>query len=278
MAPQPRCRFDIDQFEGISFFGPSLVGFGSLEMYSKGMSSPMSWFRRKVIVSFKSNDSVALTFDDGPDPHHTPQVIDILQKHNARATFFTLGRQAELYPRIVQQILSTGSEIANHSYSHPSFSLISNAERLAELKKCRSAIGTSGKRYFRPPFGHASYGTPFWASLLNYDTICWSADARDWETDDPNAMLQLLETNVLPGSIVLLHDRIETARDAKFFERQGMLEALDRFLGNSVLSFKTLSEMFASYEAIESDWDRHFPKNKRYLREQDMQDLIRNSP
>ena len=247
-------------------------------MFSKGRSAPRHWLRSKVIVSFKSSDAVALTFDDGPDPHYTPQVINILQKHRAKATFFTLGRQAELYPRIMQQILNAGSEIANHSYSHRSFSLISPTERLAELWNCKLAIGASGKKYFRPPFGHASYGTPFWASLLNYITICWSADAQDWEISDPNAMLQLLERKVVPGSIVLLHDRLETATDVKFFEREGMLEALDRFLDKSALSFKTLSEMFASYEAVESDWDRHFPRNQRHLRERDFLNLIRNSP
>jgi peptidoglycan/xylan/chitin deacetylase (PgdA/CDA1 family) len=247
-------------------------------MFSKGRSSPGRWLRNKVIVSFKARDAVALTFDDGPDPHYTPQVISILQKHRAKATFFTLGRQAELYPRVMQQILNAGSEIANHSYSHPSFSLISPIERLAELRNCNLAIGKFEKKYFRPPFGHASYGTPFWASLLNYKTICWSADAQDWEISDPNAILQLLEKNVAPGSIVLLHDRIETATDAKFFAREAMLEALDRFLDKSVLSFKTLSEMFASYEAVESDWDRHFPRNQRHLRERDFLNLKRNIP
>ena len=247
-------------------------------MFSKNRSTPRRWLRNKVIVSFKSSDAVALTFDDGPDPHYTPQVIDILQKHRAKATFFTLGRQAELYPRILQQILNSGSEIANHSYSHQSFSLISPAKRLAELRNCQSAIGASGKKYFRPPYGHASYGTPLWASLLNYITICWSADALDWENNDPNVLLQLLEKNVAPGSVVLLHDRIETATDVKFFEREGMLTALDRFLDKSVLSFKTLSEMFASYETVESDWDRRFPRAQRHLRERELLSLKRNSP
>ena len=247
-------------------------------MFSKGRSTLRRWLRSKVIVSFKASDAVALTFDDGPDPLYTPQILEILRKHDAKATFFVLGRQAELYPRVMQQILSAGSEIANHSYSHRSFSLISPAERLAELRRCQSAIGASGKMYFRPPFGHASFGTPFWASLLNYTTVCWSADARDWETSDSNAMLELLENNVTPGSIVLLHDRIETATDARFFDRETMIEALDRFLDRSTLTFKTLSEMFASCEAIESEWDRHFPRSQLQAREQEFLSLERNSP
>jgi peptidoglycan/xylan/chitin deacetylase (PgdA/CDA1 family) len=229
-------------------------------------------------VSFVSSDAVALTFDDGPDPLYTPKILEILRRHGAKATFFVLGRQAELYPRVIQQILNSGCEIANHSYNHPSFSLIPLRERIDEIRKCQSAVGSSGKMYFRPPFGHASFGTPFWASLLNYTTVCWSADAKDWETSDPNAMLELLENNAAPGSIILLHDRIETAMDAKFFGREATLEALDRFLDRSPLTFKTLSEMFASCEVVESDWDRHFPRSQLQVREQEFLSLERNSP
>ena len=235
------------------------------------------WLRRNVIVSFESSDAVALTFDDGPDPLHTPQILEVLKKHGAKATFFVLGRQAELYPRVIRQILNSGCEVANHSYSHPSFSLVPLRERIDEIRRCQSAIGSSGKMYFRPPFGHANFATPFWASLLGYATVCWSVDAKDWETNDPNAVLEMLATNVTPGSIILLHDRIETATDAKFFAREAMIEALDRFLDRSTLKFKTLGEMFASCATVESEWDRHFPKNQLAVREQEYLGLQKNS-
>jgi peptidoglycan/xylan/chitin deacetylase (PgdA/CDA1 family) len=245
-------------------------------MFTKSLSIPQRWFRRKVVVSFASNDSVALTFDDGPDPHITPRVINILRKHRARATFFVLGKQAELYPRIIQQILDSGNEIANHSYSHPSFALISPSQQISEIRKCRSAIGNSEKKYFRPPFGHASNKTPMWASLLNYTTVCWSADAGDWENLDADVIFERLATRVTPGSVVLLHDRLETATDVKFFRRDAMLSALDRFLENATLSFKTLSEMFSSYEMVESDWDRNFPNSQKHIRKQEFGNLERN--
>ena len=242
-------------------------------MFTRSLSIPPRWLRHKVVVSFVSNDSVALTFDDGPDPHITPQVIDILQKHRAKATFFVLGKQAELYPRVIQQILDSSCEIANHSYGHPSFALISPGQQFSEIRKCRSAIGVSEKKYFRPPFGHASNKTPLWASLLNYITVCWSADAGDWENLDADAMIKMLEARVTPGSIVLLHDRLQTATEKKFFDRDAMLEALDHFLGNATFSFKTLSEMFASYEMVESDWDRNFPRSQNHLRKQEFANL-----
>ena len=249
----------------------------SILMFAKSLSIPQRWFRHKVVVSFVSNDSVALTFDDGPDPHITPLVIDILQKHRAKATFFVLGKQAELYPRVIQQILDSGCEIANHSYGHPSFALISPSQRLSEIRKCRSAIGASEKKYFRPPFGHASHKTPLLASLLNYITVCWSADVGDWENLDADVMFKMLETRVTPGSVVLLHDRLETATEVKFFKRDAMLTALDRFLEKTTFSFKTLSEMFSSYKMVESDWDRNFPNSKKHLREQEFANLKWNS-
>ena len=249
-------------------------------MFTKRIFSAKHWFRGKIIVSIVSGDAVALTIDDGPDPIYTPRVLDVLKKHNAKATFFVLGRQAELYPRVIKQIVDSGCEIANHSYSHPSFSLISLRERVEEIWKCQSAVGSSGKMYFRPPFGHVSFGTPFWVSLLGYVTVCWSADPKDWETSDPNVILERLEANVTPGSIILMHDRIEIAKDARSFPREATIAALDRFLDRSILKFRTLTEMFASCAPVESEWEwgRQSLKTPLQLRLQEFLSLERNAP
>jgi peptidoglycan/xylan/chitin deacetylase (PgdA/CDA1 family) len=237
-------------------------------------------FSNKVVTRFKSDDAVALTFDDGPDPQFTPQLLEILTKHGARATFFVLGRQAELYPYILRQILEAGSEIANHSYGHPSFSLLSTAQKIAELGHCEQAIGKAAKKYFRPPFGHASGGTPRWASLLGYVPVCWSADATDWDIDDPGTIGGLLDRNVRPGTILLLHDRLETAIDARHFDRGAMLSALDAFLARSKDSwrFNSLTEMFSAYEAVFEDWDKSPDKQQLLQRKQEFLALKRNSP
>lgn len=249
-------------------------------MFFKEIFDLRRWLCGKIIVSFVSGDAVALTFDDGPDPLYTPRVLDVLKKHGAKATFFVLGRQAELYPRVVQQILDSGCEVANHTYSHPPLYLLPLRERVDEIRKCQSVIGSRGKMYFRPPFGHASFGTPFWASLLGYATVCWSADGRDWETNNPDTILELLETNVRPGSIILMHDRMEFAMDAELLSRDAMLEALDRFLDRSILKFKTLGEMFGSCASVESEWvwGRHLLKSQLKEHEQEFLSLKRNSP
>ena len=235
------------------------------------------WFSNKVVTGFRSSDAVALTFDDGPDPQFTPMVLEVLKKHGASATFFVLGRQAELYPYILRQILEAGSEVANHSYSHPSFSLLSIPQKIAELKHSERAIGKAGKRFFRPPFGHASDRTPLWASLLGYTTVCWSADARDWEVTEPSTIMELLEANVKPGAITLLHDRAETATDARYFGREAMLAGLDAFLEKrNSWSFNTLTKMFSSYEAVLEDWDTSLDEEQRQRRKQEFLALKRN--
>jgi peptidoglycan-N-acetylglucosamine deacetylase len=237
-------------------------------------------FSNKVVTRFTSSDAVALTFDDGPDPQFTPKLLEILKKHGAAATFFVLGRQAELYPYILRQILEAGSEVANHSYSHPSFSLLSIHRRIAELRYCERAIGKSGKKYFRPPFGHASDGTPLWASLLGYTTVCWSADARDWEVGEPSTIVELLDRNVKPGAIILLHDRTETAANARYFDREAMLSGLDIFLEKSKksLHFNTLTQMFSSHEAVFEGWDKSIDEEQRQQRRQEFLALKRNRP
>jgi peptidoglycan/xylan/chitin deacetylase (PgdA/CDA1 family) len=234
----------------------------------------------RVIVGFKSADAVALTFDDGPDPQFTPMVIDILKKHGVRATFFVLGRQAELYPHILREIINSGSEIANHSYSHPSFSLLSVVERLSELKNCQRSIGKSGKQIFRPPYGHASGGTPFWASVLDFTTVNWSADAKDWEDNDHISIHRMLTENVKPGSVVLLHDRLENATDTRLFNRQGMVTALDKFLEERVseMTFRPISEMISLYEPICQNWDDHLDIKQLRQRKTEFSTLALNSP
>src|SRR5262245_9224457 len=105
--------------------------------------------RNRISTGFRSSDAVALTFDDGPDPDTTPKVLETLRKHGARATFFVIGRQAELYPDVLRQIIESGSEIGNHSYSHPSFSFQSSYSRFLELRHCEQAVGRHCSKYFR---------------------------------------------------------------------------------------------------------------------------------
>ncbi len=212
-----------------------------------------------ILRKFAAPDAIALTFDDGPDPVSTRQVLALLREYNARATFFVLGRQAELYPEVLRDIRASGSEIGNHSYDHPSFSGLSARQSIAELRRGRLAIGAAGAKLFRPPYGHARRPTPLLAALAGYATVGWSVDARDWERRDGDAMAAELTKKVSPGDIVLLHDRLENAEDERAFNRDSMLAALAAFLrakaGN--FHFRTVGEMMAAHAPIyEQAWDQ----------------------
>lgn len=242
--------------------------------------APFEFPRTKILSSFRAERAVALTFDDGPDPDFTPRVLDILRRHCAKATFFVLGRQAELYPRILREIIESGSEVANHSYSHPSFSALSSYSRFWELRNCERAIGRNCKKYFRPPYGHGGRLTPLLASMLGYVTIGWSVDVSDWEISSAETIAQALADKVKPGAIVLLHDRLENAKDFQAFDRSNMLAGLDAFLGNfaSAYSFQTISEVLSSGEAVFGHaWDVGLSRSQMETIRRDLSVLIQNA-
>ena len=237
-------------------------------------------FRSQILTGFRSSDAVALTFDDGPDPDTTPKVLEILRRHGARATFFVIGRQAELYSDVLRQIIESGSEIGNHSYNHFSFSFLPSYSRFLELRHCEQAVGRRCSKYFRPPYGHARRLTPLLASGLNYMTVGWSAEARDWETSDASTIAKRLSDEVRPGSIVLLHDRLEDAKDPRAFDRTQMLDGLEMFLSGSAAthSFKTISEMLEAYEPVfGKSWDAELSDVELKSIRNDLSHLIKNT-
>jgi len=123
---------------------------------------------------------VALTFDDGPHPVHTRELLRVLASHDARATFFMLGVQALALPDVVDRVAAAGHAIGNHSFDHPSFPLIASRERQRQLRACQAALGPHGRRRFRPPCGHASLSSHLDVRRLGYEVVTWSRRALPW--------------------------------------------------------------------------------------------------
>jgi peptidoglycan/xylan/chitin deacetylase (PgdA/CDA1 family) len=149
------------------------------------------------------NKDIYLTFDDGPTPGITPQVLALLFEHNAKATFFCLGSNIELYPELLEEIKAAGHAIGNHGYNHLSgFSTslnkyIKNVEKGAEL---------SGSRLFRPPYGRI---TPWQVRKLRkqHAIIMWSIMSMDFDARlTPEQCLQNVIKNIKPGAIIIFHD------------------------------------------------------------------------
>jgi peptidoglycan-N-acetylglucosamine deacetylase len=150
----------------------------------------------------------ALTFDDGPDPIHTPRLLEILQHHGARATFFMVGQNARRFPAIVHQVARAGHAIANHSWDHPSFPSISPRERRRQVRACAAAIAPHGLRLFRSPGGHQTPRSVLDVRSMGYEVVGWTVDPRDYTPRSHEEVADHLLHGLRPGSIIVLHDAI----------------------------------------------------------------------
>jgi len=120
---------------------------------------------------YTNRNVAALTFDDGPHPAFTPDLLAILERHRVKATFFMLGRSAEENPDIVKSVAEKGHEIGNHSWDHPSFTRIGGATRRNQIRSCANALAPYGNRLFRPPFGHLTWLSNLEARMMRYEVV-----------------------------------------------------------------------------------------------------------
>jgi len=153
---------------------------------------------------------VALTFDDGPHPVFTPELLKVLDKYQVKATFFMIGNRMETYPTIVKEVLKHGHVIANHTYTHPSnLELDTEAQMIREMDKCEEVIERfTGNRahLFRPPCGLVDGTVITIASEEGYKTILWSISADHHDAPTPRLMAQRVLKHIGPGGIILAHD------------------------------------------------------------------------
>ena len=177
-----------------------------------------------------SNPVAALTFDDGPDPVFTPRLLEVLEKHGAKATFFMVGKAAERHPDLVREVAVAGHVIGNHSWDHPSFPLITGHERRDQIRACEKAIAPYGAKLFRPPYGDQSLWSRLEASWLGYQVIMYSVTAVDWLDHDADWMKNRIMSRMKSGSIILFHDSLFQYRDSRYADRAPMLDALDLLL------------------------------------------------
>ncbi len=161
----------------------------------------------------KENDEmkIALTFDDGPHPYYTAEILDILEKYGVKATFFFVGQNIEYYPDVADKVYLAGHEIGNHTYTHHRVRALDHAELLREMNKCDDAIYEIHEyrpKLFRPPEGAFDDDARRTAKYMDYSVILWAVDTRDWEHPSPDMILRNVMTNVKSGDIILMHDYI----------------------------------------------------------------------
>jgi peptidoglycan/xylan/chitin deacetylase (PgdA/CDA1 family) len=152
---------------------------------------------------------IALTFDDGPNPFYTPQVLAILQQYGVKATFFDVGYLVADYPKIVRQEYNQGNVVANHSWSHPVLTHLSAQTVQSQLTSTTTIIqATIGVRptFFRPPYGATNNTVLAQARNLHYTTVMWDGSAADWELPGVHAIVSSTLSYARNGAILLLHD------------------------------------------------------------------------
>lgn len=164
-----------------------------------------------------SNNSVALTFDDGPSPD-TLAILEVLRSDNVKATFFLIGESVEKYPEIARKIAADGHEIGNHSFSHPIYLFCSANKVRNELEKTQEviekAIGVAPK-LARPPCGVRSRAYFSTAKKLGLQTIQWSDAGFDWKKISAELIAQNILETVQSDSIILLHDGDDTGKSRR---------------------------------------------------------------
>lgn len=153
--------------------------------------------------------AIGLTFDDGPNPKITPSLLDLLDRYDARATFFLLGKHVRRFPSLAKDIAELGHTIGNHTDTHPSLTFLSRERITQELVKCEEAIqSATGQqtRWMRPPYGfRGPHLNGVVKSRGGAGVVMWSVSGCDW---NPQAAERLIERlrRVRGGDIVLLHD------------------------------------------------------------------------
>ncbi|MBQ3063734.1 MAG: polysaccharide deacetylase family protein [Clostridia bacterium] len=154
---------------------------------------------------------VALTFDDGPHPKYTPQILDILAEYGVKATFFMVGSNADYHPELVSRVLAEGHEIGNHTYHHYHTANMQTDELLSDILACSEALSRhtgSKPTLFRPPEGVFNEEIKALCGKEGYTIVMWSVDTRDWAHTPISAIVSGVRANVKDGAIILMHDFI----------------------------------------------------------------------
>jgi peptidoglycan-N-acetylglucosamine deacetylase len=159
----------------------------------------------------RDNNRVALSFDDGPDPQVTPQVLDVLAQYDARATFFVIGKWVDAYPELAKCIVADGHVLGNHSWSHSRLQNFYLTKRhLGEIESCERVItrttGNSLPILYRPPIGLKSGDLARAAYRHNLTLVAWSLHSQDTRQSDPEKVARRVLRKICGGDIVLLHD------------------------------------------------------------------------
>jgi len=217
--------------EGVA--GVTALATGSL-IYAS--IAPTSQIFGRTLIAGQDTREIALTFDDGPNDAATPQLLEVLTRHNVRATFFIIGGFARQRPELVRAVHAAGHLIGNHTMTHPKLSLTPAAKVRQELMECSAVledITGEGVEYFRPPFGARRPVVLRIARELGLTPVMWNVTGFDWEPRGVDTLTATLNAGIAKnrelqrGSSLLLHDGGHRAMSAN---RMDTVRAVEKLL------------------------------------------------
>ena len=161
---------------------------------------------------------VALTFDDGPNAHYTPQVLDILYEQQVPATFFLIGEKFTGNELLIREIAASGHEIGNHTFSHPDLTQLDSRKIQWEIQqteeKLKEILPDYPMKYVRPPYGRYTEDVQ---KAIGLPLVLWTIDSGDWEAPDAENIYTALINKVQDGDIIVFHD--DNAQTVKSLEK-----------------------------------------------------------
>ena len=149
---------------------------------------------------------VHLTFDDGPHPVHTGEVLDLLRRYGARATFFVVGRMVERFPDLFSRILLEGHTVANHTWNHENLAKLSAEAIDRTIERTQEVLGAHATACLRPPYGAMDDLARQRAEEHGLDVVMWKSSARDWLDVTAEEIAEWIVAGAVDGGVILLHD------------------------------------------------------------------------
>ncbi|MGO9402853.1 MAG: polysaccharide deacetylase family protein [Terriglobales bacterium] len=214
----------------------------------ESMSSTGQWYGHTFTGGARGSKQIALTYDDGPNDPHTLKLLEVLAKHNVRATFFMIGRYAQQRPDIAHAVAQAGHVIGNHTQTHPLLIFKSEAQTRKELVDCRQVLENAiGKHsdLFRPPFGGRRPATLRIARELGLETIMWNVTGYDWSAPSAAVIEKKIEHQMRGGDVILLHDGSHRAMGADRAQTVIATDNLIQRYRDQGYEFVTVDEMRA---------------------------------
>ena len=161
------------------------------------------------VVPQANGSVVYFTFDDGPHPTYTPQVLDVLARYGAKGTFFVVGQAVGPQAAIVGRMLREGHSVQNHTWAHPDLSKVGRDQFFSEINATNDAIVAAGARRpgcLRPPYGARNSSVDGWAAEAGLRITLWQVDPQDWRRPGVDVIVDNIVRFARPGSVILLHD------------------------------------------------------------------------